>query len=215
MRISLMAIVPDTGWGLGMGLAGHSKKSPRRSLLVGFMEGSKGDADNSSLVQAFEDKTAAEAVPGPIGLELESMRAAPLAVAVRRLGTGCVAPALWALLLASGPELRAQRPLPDQEILQYLSQCITWYRDVAAVVQSPADSRQAMFADGLRQSSTETVRLAFEFPRAQAAIPPANTPENVPPEGDRSRNLAQLAAAADERAEQAKLEIEQLNRQLV
>jgi hypothetical protein len=71
-----------------------------------------------------------------------------------------------------------------------------------------------MYADGLRQSSTETLRLAFEFARAQAAIPPASTPGNVSPDGSRSRNLAQSAAAASQRAEQAQLEIEQLNRQL-
>ena len=142
------------------------------------------------------------------------MWSAPLVVVARRLGIGCAAPALLALLLASGPALRAQRPLQDQDILQYLSQTITWYRDVAVLVQSPADSRQAMFADGLRQSSTEAVRLAFEFARAQAAIPPANTPENALPEGARSRTLAQSAAAAEQRAEQAQLEIEQLNHQL-
>jgi hypothetical protein len=118
---------------------------------------------------------------------------APLVVAARRLGIGCAAPALLALLLASGPALRAQRPLQDQDILRYLSRTITWYRDVAAVVQSPADSRQAMFADGLRQSSTEAVRLAFEFARAQAAIPPANTQENVQPEGARSHRPYQAS----------------------
>lgn len=145
------------------------------------------------------------------------MWSAPLVVAARRLGFGCAAAALLALLallLASGPALRAQRPLQDQDILQYLSQAITWYRDVAAVVQSPANARQAAFADGLRQSSIEVVRLAFRFARAQAAIPPANTPQAVPPEGDRGRTLAQLAAAAEQRAEQAQVEIDQLNRQL-
>ena len=142
------------------------------------------------------------------------MWSALLIVVARRLGMGCAAPALLALLLVSGPALRAQRPLQDQDILQYLSQTITWYRDVAALVQSPADSRQAMFADDLRQSSTEAVRLAFEFARAQAAIPAVNTPENVQPEGARSRTLAQSAAAAAQRAEQAELEIQQLNQQL-
>src|SRR6266545_3506385 len=136
-----------------------------------------------------------------------------VAAASRRLRIGCAAPALMALLLASGPALRGQRPLADQDVLQYLSQTITWYRDVAAVVHSP-DSRQAMLADSLRQSSTEAVWLAFEFARAQAAIPPANTPENVPPEDARRRTLAQSASAAEQRAEQAQLEIEQLNRQL-
>ena len=142
------------------------------------------------------------------------MWSAPLIVAARRLGIGYAVPALLALFLASGPALRAQRPLQDQDILQYLNQTITWYRDVAAVAHAPGDSRQAMFADGLRESSTEVLRLALEFARAQAAIPPENTPENRQPEGARSRTLAQLAAAADQRVEQAQLEIEHLNDQL-
>jgi hypothetical protein len=133
------------------------------------------------------------------------MRSAPLVI---------TAPALLALLLASGPALRAQRPLKDQDILQYLNQTIAWYRDVAAVIQSPAGSREELFADDLRQSSTQALRLAFDFARAQAAIPPANTPENAAPGDARSRNLAQVEAAADQRAEQARSEIDQINRQL-
>ena len=72
------------------------------------------------------------------------MRFTPLAVAARRHTLAGATPALLALLLASGPALRAQRPLKDQDILQYLNQTITWYRDVAAVVQSPAGSREAV-----------------------------------------------------------------------
>src|SRR4051794_32216043 len=93
-------------------------------------------------------------------------------VVARRLGIGCVAPPLLALLFISGPSLRGQRPLQDRDILHYLGQTITWYRNVSAWVQSRADSGQATFsdADGLRQSSTEAVRLAFEFARTQSAI---------------------------------------------
>ena len=133
---------------------------------------------------------------------------------VNRLGIGYAVPRLLMLLLVSGSALQAQRPIQDQDILQYLRETITWYRDVAAVVQLPADSRHAMFADSLRQSSAEVVRLAFEFSRAQAAIPPASTPAGVPSDGARTRTLVQSATAADQRAEQAQLEIEQLNRQL-
>jgi small-conductance mechanosensitive channel len=121
-------------------------------------------------------------------------------------------PALLGFLLASGLSVRAQRPLPDEEILQYLQQTISWYRDVAAFLQSPADAREAQFADGLRRSSTKAVQSAFEFARAQATIPAGTAPENATP--DRSRTLAQSAAAAEQRAEQAQQEIEQINRQL-
>ncbi len=137
----------------------------------------------------------------------------PLAVAGRRLGTGKALPALLALLLVPAPELRAQRPLKDEDILRYLSQTITWYREVTAIVQSQVDSQQAVLSGSLPQSSTEAVRLGFEFARAQAAIPPATAPD-APADGDRKRTLAQSVAAAEQRAEQAQVEIGQLNQQL-
>ncbi|HEY1342412.1 MAG TPA: mechanosensitive ion channel domain-containing protein, partial [Bryobacteraceae bacterium] len=123
-------------------------------------------------------------------------------------------PAVAGLLLTFGPALRAQRPLQDQDIVQYLSRTIAWRRSVEAFVQSPADSRQAVFADGLRQSSTEAVRLGFEFARTLAAIPPADTTDTGPPEERRRRNLAQSAAAAEQRAEQAQEDLETVNKKL-
>ncbi len=117
-----------------------------------------------------------------------------------------------AVLLTSGPALRAQRPVQDQAILQYLSQTNSWYLDVTAFVNSPAGSRERLFADDLRNSSSHAVRLAFDFARAQAAIPSANAPAQADP--GRGRNLAQAEAAADQRADQAQAQIEQINRQL-
>jgi small-conductance mechanosensitive channel len=121
-------------------------------------------------------------------------------------------PIVFLSLLVTPLDLHAQRPVSDDEILQYLRRTIGWYRDESAMAQSPADGREAVFADGLRQSSTETVRAAFQFAHAQAAIPVASTAES--PQPDRSRTLAQSAAAAEQRAEQAQAEIEQINRQL-
>ena len=80
------------------------------------------------------------------------MWSTPFVAAARR-----ASPALLALL-ASLPALYAQRPLKDQDVLQYLNQTVTWYRDIAGFVQSSADSQQLMFADSLRQSSTAAVR---------------------------------------------------------
>src|SRR5689334_7282529 len=99
----------------------------------------------------------------------------------RWVGARVAAPPLLAFLLLAGPSL-GQRPIQDQDILQYLVQTITWYRNVSAWAQARAESGQAVFAnaDGLRQSSTEALRLAFEFARLQSAIPAANAPDNAP-----------------------------------
>lgn len=142
------------------------------------------------------------------------MRCPPFATAAPRRAFHWAALALLLLLPATGPELRAQRPLPDQDILQYLSQASTWYRNVGAVVQTPSDSTQTVLAGALRQSAIDTIRLAFEFARAQAAIPQVNPTENPQQDASRGRTLAQSAAAAAQRLEQAQSELDRLNLQL-
>jgi hypothetical protein len=104
------------------------------------------------------------------------------------------------LLVASEPALRAQRPLGDQDIFEYLNQTVVWYRDVGPALQSPEGSRDALFADGLRRSATDVLRFGFDFARAQAAIPAVMPGETTGPEDPRSRNLARSAAAAEQRS---------------
>jgi small-conductance mechanosensitive channel len=118
------------------------------------------------------------------------------------------------LLVASEPALRAQRPLGDQDIFEYLNQTVVWYRDVGPALQSPEGSRDALFADGLRRSATDVLRFGFDFARAQAAIPAVMPGETTGPEDPRSRNLARSAAAAEQRAEQTQAELDQLTRRL-
>ena len=118
------------------------------------------------------------------------------------------------LLVASEPALHAQRPLSDQQILDYLNQTVVWYRDVSAALQSPASSHDALFADALRRSSTDVLQLGFDFARAQAAMPSAIAGETTGPEDPRSRNLARSEAAAEQRAEQTKAELDQLSRRI-
>ncbi|MGJ5816261.1 hypothetical protein [Paludibaculum fermentans] len=125
-----------------------------------------------------------------------------------------VALALLLLVSAGGLELRAQRPLRDEDILQYLAQTTAWFRDVAALAQSPDDSTQTVLAGALKQNSAEAVRLAFEFAKAQAAIPSSSPAENQPQGNSRGRTLAQSAAAAAQRVEQSQAELDRLNAQL-
>lgn len=122
--------------------------------------------------------------------------------------------AVVALLLAPEPALRAQRPLGDQEILEYLNQTIVWFQGVSAALQTPAGSRDALFADALRRSATDVLQLGFDFARAQAAIPAVIPGETTGPEDPRSRNLARIAAAAEQRAEQVRAELDQLSRRV-
>ena len=142
------------------------------------------------------------------------MRFGPFLSSTRRLGVAGPALATLALLCTPPLAVRAQRSLPDQDILQYLNQTIAWYRDVMNFIQAPEGPRERLFADDLRNSSGQAVRLAFDFARAQAAIPSTGTTAGVPTGSNRGRNLAQAEAAADQKAGQAQAEIEQINRQL-
>ncbi len=117
------------------------------------------------------------------------------------------------LLLTSGLTLHAQRPLKDQDVLQFLNLTVSWYRDVAAIEQSPAGSRESLVADGVRQSSTAALRAAFDFARAVAAIPAGSMAESAG-EDSRSRNLAEAEARADQRLDQAQAQLDDVNRRL-
>jgi small-conductance mechanosensitive channel len=133
-------------------------------------------------------------------------------LAARSVKFAGLAVSAFALLLPFA--VRAQRPLPDQDILKCLSETIAWYRDVATFVQTPAGPRERLFGDDLRDSSAQAVHLAFDFARAQAAIPGAKTPSQAPAASNRGRNLAEAEAAADQKAGEAQEEIDQINRQL-
>ena len=117
-------------------------------------------------------------------------------------------------LLPSGAQLQAQRPLQDKDILQFMNRTVRWYRNVATLAQSPRDSRTAIASEGLLQSSREVLRQAFEFGRAQAAIPSPGAAAGESPDAARSRTLGQSAAVAEQQAAQAQAKIDDLNRQL-
>ncbi len=117
-----------------------------------------------------------------------------------------------ALLVGAEPALRAQRPVGDKEIMAYLNQVVTWYRDVGAAIQAPTASRDVPIADALRRSTTEALRLAFDFARAQAAIPEAAPGAMVGPPDPRSRNLARAASVAQQRVADVQAELDEVAR---
>ncbi|MCL4401225.1 MAG: hypothetical protein M1436_00985, partial [Acidobacteria bacterium] len=108
----------------------------------------------------------------------------------------------------------AQSPSEEKSVLQYLDQTIAWYRDVAAVTGSNATQKDALFADNLRQSSLEALRSAFQFARADAALPSAKAQPGAAPDDSRSRNLVQAQSLADQRIVQVEGRIGELDRKL-
>ncbi len=115
-----------------------------------------------------------------------------------------------ALLMAlSAP---AQERLADKEVVGYLGHVIAWYRAVCATAQARGSSREALFKDSLRKSASQTLHSAFQFARAQAALPA--TGAAAPSEDSQNRRLQQAGANADQRIEQLQARIEELGRAL-
>lgn len=118
------------------------------------------------------------------------------------------------LLFLASAAAYAQRPAEDAEVLRYLDRTVTWYRDVAAAEGSASRSLEARFTDNLREASTQVLRSAFQFARADAAIPSAKPQGTPAPTGTRGRNLAQAESTAEQRVEQLQARISALEREI-
>ncbi len=108
----------------------------------------------------------------------------------------------------------AQSPADGTEVLKFLERTIAWHRELSGLAQSPANSREALLTDALRQSSVQAVRLALDFAQAEAAILELNPARGEKPDSARSRNLMQIEATADQRMEALQRQIDQLNRRI-
>jgi small-conductance mechanosensitive channel len=108
--------------------------------------------------------------------------------------------------------VKAQRPA-DERVLDFLDRTIAWYRDIAAIEASATRQKEALLADDLREGSLQTVRHAFQFARADAAIPAAQA-QGAPPPDTRNRNLMQVQNTVDERVEQIQARIAELDREM-
>ncbi|HEY6482268.1 MAG TPA: hypothetical protein VIY54_01960 [Steroidobacteraceae bacterium] len=69
---------------------------------------------------------------------------------------------------ASAPQ--SALPLPPQQVIDYVSQTITWYRHIRALQQLPADPAAVVVRDRLSESALTALQLAFEFGHAAAVL---------------------------------------------
>jgi small-conductance mechanosensitive channel len=95
----------------------------------------------------------------------------------------------------------AELPLQGDQVISHVSRTISWYRDIAALQQLPADSDDVVLRDRLHQTAQTSLRLAFDFGQAageMAEAPPATqtggraNPQATTPGGG---NAVDLAAA--------------------
>jgi small-conductance mechanosensitive channel/cob(I)alamin adenosyltransferase len=112
-------------------------------------------------------------------------------------------------------------PQPDEAtaVLRYLNQTVAWYRSVLLEQQLASEPADMVFAENSRTIALQVLRLTFEFGHSAATLLQAEAKRNSgdqPPAQDgapQSKNLAQLAAAAQARVKQAQNDLETLQRQ--
>lgn len=122
-----------------------------------------------------------------------------------------------ALLMLIAPAI-AQAPVPgsSDELLQYLSENVDWYRRIAAFDQSPGTTEEVLYRNSVRWRARQAMQLGFEFAIADVPVVTSNHQGGTTAASgtDRSRNLSQLAAAADARVKELRATIAELDRQI-
>src|SRR5690242_11374696 len=78
-----------------------------------------------------------------------------------------------ALLLAQNPppapqEDASRSPLDASQIIPFLEQTLTWYRQMTLDKQIANDPSEVTMVSDNRQSEAQIVRLSFDFARAEA-----------------------------------------------
>src|SRR2546423_14138235 len=134
---------------------------------------------------------------------------------------GCLCAA--AVAAATSSPSAAPVPPPPQisgdAVLAHLNRTIDWYHRVEALDASGANSQELLLRANVRDNAREVVRLGLQFARAQAALlessAAATAAATRPIAGattSRGRNIAQFAAAAQQRAAQLQEQIDEIDR---
>lgn len=122
------------------------------------------------------------------------------------------------LAIVAGAQSSQQQPDEGTAILRYLNQTVSWYRSVLLQQQMASDAADLVFAENSRSIALQTLRLTFDFGRASSSLLQEEAKKNAtsePPSDSttQSRNLTQLAAAAQARVKQAQNDLDSLERQ--
>jgi small-conductance mechanosensitive channel len=102
-------------------------------------------------------------------------------------------------------------------VLSHLSAVITWYRDSTAKGPSIEIPSDAIFQDNIQVLAAETVRLAFQSARGEAALATDSNPapaDESAGAGSSAPNYAQMQTQVSQRIADSESKIETLNKQI-
>jgi small-conductance mechanosensitive channel len=135
----------------------------------------------------------------------------------KKLTTVTLAVACALLAIVAGAQSVQQQPDDATAILRYLNQTVSWYRSVLLQQQMATDAADMVFAENSRGIALQTLRLTFDFGHAAATLlqneAKKNNAEPAPDTTPQSKNMTQLAAAAQARVKKAQNDLDALERQ--
>jgi len=118
--------------------------------------------------------------------------------------------ALASLATAAAPPAPASAPLSATQVLQFLGQTIDWYHGLTLQQQIATTPTDLATLYDNRQAAAQSVRLAFEFARAEAGFIVDTTSAN-PAQGavlSQYQSLSQLQARFDKQVQDTQAELE-------
>src|SRR3569832_840327 len=123
------------------------------------------------------------------------------------------------LVIFATAQSAQQQPDEATAILRCLNQTVSWYRSVLLQQQMASDAADLVFAENSRSIALQTLRLTFDFGHSASALLQEEAKKNnaaeTPSDSNtpQSKNLAQLAVAAQARVKQAQNDLDALERQ--
>jgi small-conductance mechanosensitive channel len=97
------------------------------------------------------------------------------------------------------------------EVLNYLNETIDWYRHIQSLEQTPGDSQELLLRSAVLDNAKQALQLGFRYARGEAAL---MSLVSSSPTTSRGSSIAQKAAEAQERADQAQGQLNELDHEI-
>ena len=131
---------------------------------------------------------------------------------------------LWLVLLIGGigvsvpqtaPSNQPASPPDSSDIIEFLNQTITWYRQLEPEQRLATEPSDALVLNDNRRYAEEAIRQAFDYARAQAqSAAKQNTSSGQNSQQSRYQSLNQLSATLDAQVKQLQGEIQSIRTKL-
>jgi small-conductance mechanosensitive channel len=144
-----------------------------------------------------------------------------VARSANRLGSCTLLLALTLSVIGPASGISQSKPAAasnSPDIIQFLTQAIGWYRQLAVEQQISSEPNDVMIVNNNRQIADQVVQLAFEFARSQVESPgrepAASQAEGQGPASSEYQSLLQLSAKLDKDVQELQGELQSVRQKL-